>query len=83
LKFPAKEFINLLTSKHLTSVLQQHWVSQFCTVPKNRRIENNYVYGLAFEGDKSESIIVRRACAFEQSGWRSVICVQESTLEGE
>jgi hypothetical protein len=69
LKFLAKEFINLLTSKYLTSVLQQHWVSQFCAVPKSRRIENNYIYRLVFQGDKNESIMVRRACAFEQSGW--------------
>ena len=32
-----------------------------CTVPNNRRIENNYIYGLGFQGDKNEGIM-RCAC---------------------
>jgi len=34
----------------------------------NRRTENNYIYVLVLQGDKNESIIVRRACDYEQSG---------------
>jgi hypothetical protein len=41
-------------------------------VAKNRKAENNYIYLLVLQGDKNERIIVRRACAYDQSGGQTI-----------
>jgi len=41
-------------------------------VSKNRKTENNYIYVLVLQGDKNVSIIVRRACAYEQRGGQTM-----------